>query len=98
MNEREQEALSGFVQILPEQKICCCDLWPPGTLTDGKMAAYRRMIHERKIILRRVTVFQNSGHITVEYRSDIPHAWILEELAKEMKREKEHGKYSETVP
>ena len=79
----------GFTQVLPEPTFPCCDLWPPGTLSAAKMAAYKQMMREREIVLREVTVFKGSGHITVEYVSCIPHDWILDRLRQAVRQEAE---------
>ncbi len=65
--------------------IRCCDLWPPGTLTADKLGAYKRMIDRGDIRIRRVVTHRHSGHVTVEYWSNLPHAWTLDHL-KELSR------------
>lgn len=79
---KNQKDMSGFVQILPETDIYCCDLWPPGTLTDNKMQAYRKLMDRGEIQLRNVTVHKRNGFVTVEYDSGLPHAWTLERLSE----------------
>lgn len=79
----------GFTQVLPEPEFSCCDLWPPGTFSASKMAAYKQMMRAREIVLGEVTVFKSSGHITVEYMSRIPHAWVLDRLKQIARQEAE---------
>lgn len=79
---KNREDLSGLVQILPEMDIYCCDLWPPGTLTDNKMQAYRELMDRGEIQLRNVTVHKRNGIVIVEYDSGLPHAWTLERLSE----------------
>ena len=47
--------------------IVCCDLWPPHTLTDEKMAAYKRLIDLGDIRIRRVVHHKATGYTTVDY-------------------------------
>ena len=60
--------------------IVCCDLWPPHTLTDEKMAAYKRLIDLGDIRIRRVVHHKATGYTTVDYWSNLPHAWTLNRL------------------
>ena len=65
-----------------EPFIPCVDLWPPGTLTDAKRAAYKQLINKGDIRIRKVVYHKGSGHVTVDYLSNIPHEWTLEQLRK----------------
>lgn len=60
--------------------IPCIDLWPPGTLTSPKLAAYRALMDAGDIRIRKVTYHRPGGYTTVEYLSNLPHAWTLERL------------------
>lgn len=60
--------------------IVCCDLWPPRTLTEAKMAAYKRLIDLGEIRIRRVVHYKATGYTTVDYWSTLPHAWTLNRL------------------
>ena len=60
--------------------IVCCDLWPRGTLTQAKMDAYKRLIDMGDIRIRRVVHHKATGYTTVEYWSNLPHAWTLNKL------------------
>lgn len=60
--------------------IVCCDLWPRDTLTPVKMAAYRKLITDGLIRIRRVVYHKGSGYITIDYRSQLPHQWTLNRL------------------
>ncbi|MBQ7844986.1 MAG: hypothetical protein IJ392_02415 [Clostridia bacterium] len=62
--------------------IPCVDLWPPGTLTDVKRAAYKQLIDKGDIRIRKTVYHKDSGYITVDYLSNIPHEWTLEQLRK----------------
>lgn len=69
-----------MTEVHPEPTICCCDLWPPGTLTLVKQAAYRSLIELGDVRIRRVVHHRPSGFTTVEYWSGLPHAFILRRL------------------
>lgn len=60
--------------------IACCDLWNPCTLTRPKMEAYKRAIRAGMIRIRRVVYHKPTGYVTVEYWSQLPHAWTLDHL------------------
>ncbi len=66
--------------INPDPTICCTDLWPPSTLTDVKLAAYKILIARGDVKIKRVTYHKASGYTTVEYWSSLPHAWILSQM------------------
>lgn len=63
-----------------EPTIVCCDLWPAGKLTEDKLSAYRRMIDLGNIRVRRVVYHKATGYTTVDYWSNLPHAWTLKRL------------------
>lgn len=60
--------------------IPCVDLWPPGTLTSPKLAAYRALMDAGDIRIRKVVYHRPGGYTTVDYLSTLPHAWTLERL------------------
>jgi len=60
--------------------IPCVDLWPPGTLTDAKRAAYKQLINKGDIKIRKTVYHKGSGYITVDYLSNLPHEWTLGRL------------------
>lgn len=60
--------------------IVCCDLWPRDTLTQAKLDAYKRLIDMGDIKIRRVIHHKVTGYTTVEYWSNLPHAWTLNKL------------------
>lgn len=66
--------------VPPSPRIVCTDLWPPKSLTDIKLSAYKALIARGDIKIKRVTYHKASGYTTVEYWSSIPHAWILRQL------------------
>lgn len=65
----DSQAIAPACLAVPNLKptIVCCDLWPPGTLTDDKMAAYRRLIDLGDIRIRRVIHHKTTGYTTVDY-------------------------------
>ncbi len=65
-----------------EPTICCTDLWPPKTLGNVKLSAYKTLIARGDIKIKRVIYHKASGYTTVEYWSNIPHAWMLGQLKK----------------
>lgn len=60
--------------------IVCCDMWPPGRLTQVKLDAYKRLIDEGMIRIRRVVYHKATGITVVDYWSQLPHAWTLTRL------------------
>lgn len=62
--------------------IVCCDMWPPGRLTKVKMDAYKRLIDEGMIRIRRVVYHKVTGITVVDYWSQLPHDWTLDHLKK----------------
>lgn len=69
-----------MTEVHPEPAICCCDLWPPGTLIQVKLDAYKHLIDLGEIRIRRVVHHKPSGFTTVEYWSGLPHAFTLRRL------------------
>lgn len=65
-----------------EPTIVCCDLWQRGTLTQVKMAAYKRLIDDGMIRIRRVVHYKATGITVVDYWSQLPHAWTLQHLKR----------------
>lgn len=72
--------MDDHIAILPECIIPCVDLWPYGTLTQEKMAAYKVLEAEKKIARIHVTYSKTSRHTIIEYMSGIPHQWTLDAL------------------
>lgn len=73
-----------------EPTICCTDLWPPKSLDNVKLAAYKTLIARGDIKIKRVIYHKASGYTTVEYWSAIPHAWTLGQL-RELARSLDPG-------
>jgi len=69
-----------LTEVHNKPTIVCCDLWPPGALTEDKRNAYRAAAGNGEIRVRRVVYHKTSGYITVEYWSALPHAWTLDRL------------------
>ena len=63
--------------VSPPCIIACCDLWPPGRLSPLKLAAYKRLINDGVIRIRRVVHHPRTGFTVVDYLSQLPHAWTL---------------------
>ena len=61
--------------------IKCVDFWPSG-IPPEKLAAYKQMIDEGQIIKHHVLVNKRTHATTVEYFANMPHEWVLEELAR----------------
>ncbi len=70
----------GVIPVHNDPTIVCCDLWPRGTLTQAKLDAYKRLIDTGDIKIRRVVHHKATGYTTVEYWSNLPHAWTLNKL------------------
>ena len=61
--------------------IKCVDYWPE-QIPPEKFRAYKLLIQAGLIIKHHVIHSRDAGTTTVEYYSNIPHEWILEELKK----------------
>ena len=59
----------------------CVDYWPT-QIPPEKLAAYKRLHEAGQIGHWRVVYNRPEGSTTVEYRSTVPHEWILEDLAR----------------
>ena len=57
----------------------CVDVWPPGTLSEAARMAYRRLSAERRLLIRGM-VADAVGRVYVRYVTDVPQAWIIQEL------------------
>ena len=57
----------------------CKDTWKRHIPND-KLSAYKQMIDEEMITDPHVVYEKSTGITTIEYESDNPHEWILEEL------------------
>lgn len=68
------------IPVRNDPTIVCCDLWPRDTLTQPKLDAYKRLIDMGDIRIRRVVHHKATGYTTVEYWSNLPHAWTLNKL------------------
>ncbi len=62
--------------------IHCVDTWPPGTLTEASMHAYKRLEKQGEIRLQSVAQNRASGVVTIRYLTDSPQRWILDRLKK----------------
>lgn len=70
----------GFTRVEP--LIPCFDIWPEDTLSDAKRAAYAYEEKQGNILIRSVKKYEKSGMTTVDYLSNCPHEWILQQLAQ----------------
>ena len=68
-----------MTQVKPFIK--CVDFWPDRIPKD-KLEAYRQLIAEEQIRKHEVVYNRETGSVTVEYYSTVPHEWILEELSR----------------
>ena len=59
----------------------CKDTWKRHIPND-KLFAYKQMINEGMIIDHHVVYERKTGITTVEYKSEKPHEWILEEMKR----------------
>lgn len=65
-----------------EPHIPCVDTWPPGTITEASMHAYKRLEKQGEIRLQSVAQNRSTGVVTVRYLADCPQQWILDRLRK----------------
>lgn len=58
------------------------DVWKREKLDSVRMAAYREMESSNQIWIDKVSFNKAAGLVVIEYRSAIPHEWILDELKR----------------
>ena len=58
------------------------DVWKREALDSVRMGAYREMEAANQIWIDKVSYNKAEGLVVVEYRSAVPHEWILDELKK----------------
>ena len=63
----------------------CVDVWPPETLSEDAMLAYKALEVDGALKIVKVSVSKNTGRTDIRYMTQIPHEWILEQL-KEQKQ------------
>lgn len=69
----------------------CVDVWHPGTLTWAARQAYDALAAQGRIRLIRAARDRTTGRIAVRYLSDVPHEWILPDLAEEKRAASDRG-------
>lgn len=70
----------------------CVDRWWPGACTQAALDAYKRLIQDGRIAVRRVEVGRYSGKMTVYYLADRPQQQIRAMLAAEKEGKSGDGK------
>ena len=80
-NSARDDPLKGFKRFDPPFAFECCDIWPPGTLTARKRAAYDEVARRGDILPRGVRRL-GDGRIEVRYVSKMPAEWMRDELGK----------------
>ena len=58
------------------------DVWSRDKLDSLRMGAYREMESSNQIWIDKVSFNKVAGIVVIEYRSTIPHEWILDEMKK----------------
>lgn len=58
------------------------DVWRREKLDSARMNAYRTMEAEGQLKLGKITYNRSEGLVVIEYRTTIPHEWVLQELKK----------------
>ena len=66
--------------------ISCVDTWPPFTLSEYAMMAYKALEADGAIRIEKVSISKTTGRTDVRYFAQIPHDWVLQRL-KELKNE-----------
>ena len=56
------------------------DVWRREKFDKTRMAAYKVMENEKQIEILKVTFSKTDGMVVIEYRSTMPHEWVIEEL------------------
>lgn len=64
-----------------EPDIPCVDTWPPRTLTEASIQAYKRM-NGHGVRIQSISTNRRTGVITVRYLTDFDHEWTLRELKR----------------
>lgn len=85
--ERPPMDTSDWTVVRPDQHYA--DVWNREALDKVRMDAYKEMESENQIWIDKITYDKGTGKVVVEYRSTVPHEWILDELRKRVaEREK----------
>ena len=58
------------------------DVWWRNDLDQTRMDAYTQLEKEGQLKIEKITFNKEQAMVVVEYRTTIPHEWILEELKK----------------
>jgi hypothetical protein len=58
------------------------DVWPRQSLDKERMQAYKEMELEGQIQILKITYSKQNQIVVIEYRSAIPHEWVLDDLRK----------------
>lgn len=61
----------------------CVDVWPPETLSEDAMLAYKALEADGALKIVKVSVSRNTGRTDIRYMTQIPHEWILEQLKEQ---------------
>ena len=51
-------------------------------IPNEKLSAYKQLIDDGKIHVNQVVYERSTGITTVEYDSEMPHEWVIEELKR----------------
>jgi len=62
--------------------IPCVDIWPPETITEASIHAYKRLEKRGEIKIQSIPVNRRTGVVTVRYLADCPQQWIIARLKK----------------
>ena len=60
------------------------DVWRREKFDKNRMAAYKVMENEKQIEVLKITYSKADGMVVIEYRSAMPHEWVIEELKKRL--------------
>ena len=61
----------------------CVDVWPPETLTEDAMLAYKALESDGALRIVKVTVSRFTGRTDIRYKTQIPQQWIRERLKEQ---------------
>ena len=58
------------------------DVWPRDSMDQTRMQAYKQLESENQIRVTKVTYNKPTELLVIEYKSTIPHEWVIDELKK----------------
>lgn len=83
MPEKNEKPLKDlFPGRIVKPFIFYADVWKRNMLNHSKMQAYKQMELEEQIQVIKITFSRTAQLVVIEYKTTMPHEWVLEELKK----------------